>query len=140
MFKYIIFIFLVGCSVVTDNDNDSYKVLAKVDDKVLLVDDIIYQKSMGDSSVIITNQINNWLKKQLLLKSAYQTEELKSIIDKTAGFSGAEIKATCVEAGMIAIRQGRGYITQDDFLESVKRINVKKINGGLKDSPDSIYN
>tara|TARA_Y100000768_G_scaffold380823_1_gene358535 strand:+ start:13540 stop:14367 length:828 start_codon:yes stop_codon:yes gene_type:complete len=82
MFKYIIFIFLVGCSVVTDNDNDSYKVLAKVDDKVLLVDDIIYQKSMGDSSVIITNQINNWLKKQLLLKSAYQTEELKSIIDK----------------------------------------------------------
>ncbi len=66
--------------------------------------------------------------------------QLKSIIDKTAGFSGAEIKATCVEAGMIAIRQGRGYITQDDFLESVKRINVKKINGGLKDSPDSIYN
>ncbi len=41
---------------------------------------------------------------------------------------------------MIAIRQGRGYITQDDFMESIKRINVKKINGGLKDSPDSIYN
>ncbi len=66
--------------------------------------------------------------------------QLKAIIDKTSGFSGAEIKATCVEAGMIAIRQGRGYITQDDFLESIKRINVKKINGGLKDSPDSIYN
>ncbi len=66
--------------------------------------------------------------------------QLKAIIDKTSGFSGAEIKATCVEAGMIAIRQGRGYITQDDFMESIKRINVKKINGGLKDSPDSIYN
>ena len=66
--------------------------------------------------------------------------QLKTIIDKTSGFSGAEIKATCVEAGMIAIRQGRGYITQDDFMESIKRINVKKINGGLKDSPDSIYN
>tara|TARA_B100001540_G_scaffold275909_1_gene262405 strand:+ start:619 stop:1848 length:1230 start_codon:yes stop_codon:yes gene_type:complete len=66
--------------------------------------------------------------------------QLKTIIDKTSGFSGAEIKATCVEAGMIAIRQGRGYINQDDFMESIKRINVKKINGGLKDSPDSIYN
>ena len=66
--------------------------------------------------------------------------QLKAIIDKTSGFSGAEIKATCVEAGMIAIRQGRGYIIQDDFMESIKRINVKKINGGLKDSPDSIYN
>ena len=66
--------------------------------------------------------------------------QLKTIIDKTVGFSGAEIKATCVEAGMIAIRQGRGHIIQDDFLESIKRINVKKINGGLRDSPDSIYN
>ena len=54
--------------------------------------------------------------------------------------SGAEIKATCVEAGMIAIRQGRGYVTNDDFMESVKRINIKKIKGGLKDLPDAIYN
>lgn len=82
MFKYIIFTFLVACSVVNNNDIGTYKVLAKVDDKVLLIDDIIYQKSMGDSSVIVSNQVNNWLKKQLLLKSAYQTDELKSIIDK----------------------------------------------------------
>ena len=65
--------------------------------------------------------------------------QLKQIVDKTNGFSGAEIKATCVEAGMIAIRQGRGYITQTDFMDSIKRINMKKIKGGLKDSPDTIY-
>ena len=65
--------------------------------------------------------------------------QLKQIVDKTNGFSGAEIKATCVEAGMIAIRQGRGYITQTDFIDSIKRINLKKIKGGLKDSPDTIY-
>ena len=65
--------------------------------------------------------------------------QLKQIVDKTNGFSGAEIKATCVEAGMIAIRQGRGYITQTDFMDSIKRINLKKIKGGLKDSPDTIY-
>ncbi len=82
MFKYSIFIFFLACSVVTNNDRGNYKILAKVDDKVLLIDDIIYQKSMGDSSVIVNNQINDWLKKQLLLKSAYQSEDLKSIIDK----------------------------------------------------------
>ena len=65
--------------------------------------------------------------------------QLKQIVEKTNGFSGAEIKATCVEAGMIAIRQGRGYITQTDFIDSIKRINLKKIKGGLKDSPDTIY-
>ena len=82
MFKYIIFLFFVSCSVVNNNNNGNYRVLAKVDDKVLLIDDIIYQKSMGDSSVVVSNQVNNWLKKQLLLKSAYQTDELKSIINK----------------------------------------------------------
>ncbi|DAC59567.1 MAG TPA: proteasome-activating nucleotidase, partial [Candidatus Poseidoniales archaeon] len=65
---------------------------------------------------------------------------LKPIVDKTTGFSGAEIKATCVEAGMIAIRQSRGHITQEDFIESIKRINLKKIQGGLKDTPESMYN
>ncbi len=65
--------------------------------------------------------------------------QLKQIVDKTNGFSGAEIKATCVEAGMIAIRQGRGHITQTDFIDSIKRINLKKVKGGLKDSPDTIY-
>ena len=65
---------------------------------------------------------------------------IKTIVDKTTGFSGAEIKATCVEAGMIAIRQGRSFIKQEDFIESIKRINLKKIKGGLRDSPDGIYN
>ena len=65
---------------------------------------------------------------------------LKPIVDKTTGFSGAEIKATCVEAGMIAIREGRGYIKQEDFMESIKRINLKKIQGGLKDTPETMYN
>ncbi len=64
---------------------------------------------------------------------------IKQIVDKTEGFSGAEIKATCVEAGMIAIRDGRAHIKQDDFMESVKRINLKKISGGLKDIPDVLY-
>ena len=64
---------------------------------------------------------------------------LSKIIEKTEGFSGAELKATCVEAGMIAIRDDRSHITNDDFLASIKRINEKRSKGGFKDSPDGLY-
>ena len=64
---------------------------------------------------------------------------LSKIIEKTDGFSGAELKATCVEAGMIAIRDDRSHITNDDFLASIKRINEKRSKGGFKDSPEGLY-
>ena len=64
---------------------------------------------------------------------------LSKIIEKTEGFSGAELKATCVEAGMIAIRDDRSHITNDDFLASIKRINEKRSKVGFKDSPEGLY-
>ena len=82
MYKYLIFIFLISCSYVKDNNKKTNQILARVGDKVLLREDIMYEESMGDSSAVFSNQINIWLKKQLLLKSAYQTEELKSIIER----------------------------------------------------------
>ena len=60
-------------------------------------------------------------------------------LEKTIGFSGAELKATCVEAGMIAIREGRSSITQKDFIESIKRINVKKSRSGSEGNPEALY-
>ena len=65
--------------------------------------------------------------------------QIPKIVEKTSGFSGAELKATCVEAGMIAIREKRSSISQKDFMESIKRINLKKSRGGLKDSPEALY-
>jgi proteasome regulatory subunit len=65
--------------------------------------------------------------------------QIAKIVEKTVGFSGAELKATCVEAGMIAIRENRTSINQKDFMDSIKRINLKKTRGGLKESPDALY-
>ena len=56
---------------------------------------------------------------------------LKTIVDKTEGYSGAELKATCVEAGMVAIRDKRNKITQSDFLLAVDRIQTKKLTSGV---------
>ncbi len=65
--------------------------------------------------------------------------QINQIVEKTIGFSGAELKATCVEAGMIAIREGRSSITQKDFIESIKRINVKKSRSGSEGNPEALY-
>ncbi|KAI5173120.1 26S proteasome regulatory subunit T5 [Nematocida sp. LUAm3] len=47
----------------------------------------------------------------------------------TEGFNGAQCKAVCVEAGMIALRAGRHTITQNDMIDGVQEIlSTKKTN------------
>ena len=82
MYKYIILIFLFSCSLVKQNENKEDQIIARVGDKFLLRDEILYQESMGDSVSVFSNQINDWLKKQLLLKSAYQSDHLTLLIDR----------------------------------------------------------
>jgi ATP-dependent 26S proteasome regulatory subunit len=40
---------------------------------------------------------------------------------------------------MIAIRDGRSSVSNDDLLQAVTRINEKKTNGGRTASPDALY-
>lgn len=47
----------------------------------------------------------------------------------TEGFNGAQCKAVCVEAGMIALRAGKEVITQNDMIDGVQEIlSAKKTN------------
>lgn len=65
--------------------------------------------------------------------------KIQRIVDKTEGYSGAELKATCVEAGMIAIRDKRSSITNDDLMLAVTRLNEKKSTAGRTTSPEALY-
>ncbi len=47
--------------------------------------------------------------------------DLEAIAKKTDGFSGADLKVICMEAGMFAIRDQRDYVTQDDFDMAIKK-------------------
>ena len=47
---------------------------------------------------------------------------LKTLIDKMEGFSGAEIRAVCTEAGYFAIRENRNTVTKEDFLKAVEKV------------------
>ncbi|MBP1357661.1 MAG: proteasome-activating nucleotidase, partial [Sulfolobus sp.] len=51
---------------------------------------------------------------------------LEMISELTEGFSGADIKNACVEAGYIAIRDNRNYVTQPDLLGAIDYIKNKR--------------
>ena len=64
---------------------------------------------------------------------------IKAVSQSTTGFSGAELKAVCVEAGMIAIRQDRSTVKHADVMEAIQRLLKKKSRGGATSSPDGLY-
>ncbi len=52
------------------------------------------------------------------------------VIGRMEGFSGAEIHATCTEAGYFAIRENRTYITKDDFFKAIVKVKQEgKLEG-----------
>ena len=59
--------------------------------------------------------------------------------ERTKGYSGAELKATCVEAGMIAIRDGRSVVSQNDMMLAVSRLDKKRTQGSNSTSPEALY-
>lgn len=52
-------------------------------------------------------------------------EELARSTDE---FNGAQLKATCVEAGMIALREGATSLTHEHFLSGIAEVQSKKKN------------
>jgi proteasome regulatory subunit len=64
---------------------------------------------------------------------------ISRIVEQTEGFSGAELKATAVESGMIAIRDGRSKVKQEDVQLAVERIKKKRETNGISSSPDALY-
>ena len=58
-------------------------------------------------------------------KNVHYKVNIAKIVEQTEGFSGAELKATTVESGMIAIRDGRSKVKQGDLQLAVERIKKK---------------
>lgn len=55
---------------------------------------------------------------------------LKTLAVLTEGFSGAEIRALCTEAGFFAIREERNYITRNDCLMAIEKIKLEEEEDG----------
>lgn len=64
---------------------------------------------------------------------------MPKLIELTKGFSGADLKATCVEAGMVAIRDGRSKVQQNDFKTAVQTIIKKRDNNSKLSNASDLY-
>jgi proteasome regulatory subunit len=65
---------------------------------------------------------------------------INRLVTLTKGFSGADLKAVCIEAGMVAIRADRNKVSNDDFKTAFTAISKKRKTGFNDADPDSLYN
>ena len=63
--------------------------------------------------------------RKMTVSSDVNFDELARCCDE---FNGAQCKAVCVEAGMIALRRGATEITHEDFMEGIQEVMAKKKN------------
>lgn len=50
-----------------------------------------------------------------------------------SGFNGADLRNVCTEAGMFAIRAGRGYTINEDFMKATRKVlESKKLESKLE--------
>ena len=57
--------------------------------------------------------------------------DLKRIAERLVDASGAEIKATCTEAGMFALRERRTHVTMEDFELAVAKVMNKDTSSSI---------
>ncbi|DAC36178.1 MAG TPA: AAA family ATPase, partial [Candidatus Poseidoniales archaeon] len=74
-----------------------------------------------------------------LSSMATRRVDVATIVGATKGFSGAELAATCIEAGMIAIRDQRNQIRQSDLKDAVAKISEKRAHAGSRQDPARLY-
>lgn len=59
--------------------------------------------------------------RKMKLDKKLDKERLVSLLEEE-GFTGAEIRAVCTEAGYLAIREDRNKVTQQDFVDAIARV------------------
>ncbi|MBW2995226.1 AAA family ATPase [Candidatus Woesearchaeota archaeon] len=52
--------------------------------------------------------------------------DTRKILKEMQGFSGAEIRAVCTEAGYFAIRENRNKVKKEDFLKAIKKVREEE--------------
>lgn len=58
--------------------------------------------------------------------------DYESVVKLADGFNGADLRNICTEAGLFAIREGRDYVLEEDFMKAARKIaETKKLESKL---------
>jgi len=62
--------------------------------------------------------------------------DYEAVVKLSDGFSGADLRNVCTEAGMFAIRAERDYVLDEDFMKAVRKVaDSKKLETKLDYKP-----
>lgn len=62
--------------------------------------------------------------------------DFEAIVKLSEGFSGADLRNVCTEAGLFAIRAEREYVIDEDFMKAVRKVSdAKKLETKLDYKP-----
>jgi proteasome regulatory subunit len=90
-----------------------------------LLDPAILRPGRLDRKIEIPNPNAKGRREILLIHTknmSLKSVNVDELVKMTVGFSGAELKAVCTEAGYFAIRSLRSFVTPEDFAKAVKKI------------------
>jgi len=91
-----------------------------------IMDPAVMRPGRLDRLIHIPNPDIEGIKEIFKIHTKTMQLEKKTNIDticrKMEGFSGAEIKAACTEAGYFAIRKNKFKVTQNDFLQAIEKV------------------
>ena len=80
---FLIFLVLISCEIDYNNEQKITSTpIAKVENKFLYMDDLIQLENNSDSIKFMTKQINDWIKKEIILLHAYNNVNDRNLIDK----------------------------------------------------------
>ena len=95
-----------------------------------ILDDALLRPGRFDRTIEVPNPSKNGRKhildihtKKMKIDEGIDFDKIAEI---TEGFSGADLKATCTEAGMFAIRNNRKKVISKDFMDSIDKLMDSK--------------
>ena len=111
------------------NSNDMIKVIAATNRPDVL-DPALLRSGRLDRKIELPHPAEDARAKIMRIHSRKMNVSTEVVFEELArsceDFNGAQLKAVCVEAGMLALRGERSEIVHEDFIEAISVVSAKK--------------
>lgn len=117
------------------DDRGDVKVIMATN-KIESLDPALIRPGRIDRKILFENPDPNTKQKILHIHTSKMAladdVDLDSLVGSKDDLSGADIKAMCTEAGLLALRERRMFVLQDDFVKAKERVLKNKVEENLE--------